>query len=56
MSISTGAGSIVGIFTSQYDGVTYYFVDNEFYFAGDKPYNNIYEDVEKFAFFSKGGA
>ena len=33
--------------------VTYYFVDNEFYFAGDKPYNNIYEDVEKFAFFSK---
>ena len=36
-----------------YDGVTYYFVDNEFYFAGDKPYNNIYEDVEKFAFFSK---
>jgi starch synthase len=43
----------VGIFTSQYDGVTYYFVDNEFYFAGDKPYDNIYEDVEKFAFFSK---
>ena len=43
----------MGIFTSQYDGVTYYFVDNEFYFAGDKPYNNIYEDVEKFAFFSK---
>mgnify|MGYP004661209419 FL=1 len=42
-----------GIFMSQYDGVTYYFVDNEFYFAGDKPYNNIYEDVEKFAFFSK---
>ena len=34
----------MGIFTSQYDGVTYYFVDNEFYFAGDKPYNNIYEE------------
>lgn len=43
----------MGIFISQYDGVTYYFVDNEFYFAGDRPYNNIYEDVEKFAFFSK---
>ena len=28
-------------------------MDNEFYFAGDRPYNNIYEDVEKFAFFSK---
>ena len=29
------------------------FVDNEFYFAGESPYNNIYEDVEKFAYFSK---
>ena len=28
-------------------------IDNEFYFAGDKPYGNIYEDVEKFAFFCK---
>lgn len=43
----------VGIFETKYNGITYYFVDNEFYFAGDKPYNNIYEDVEKFAFFSK---
>lgn len=43
----------VGIFQAKYEGITYYFVDNEFYFAGDKPYNNIYEDVEKFAYFSK---
>ena len=42
-----------GILMSEYEGVKYYFVDNEFYFAGDRPYNNIYEDVEKFAFFSK---
>ncbi len=42
-----------GILKSEYKGVTYYFVDNEFYFAGNSPYNNIYEDVEKFAFFSK---
>ncbi len=42
-----------GIFKSEYKGVTYYFVDNEFYFAGNNPYNNIYEDVEKFAYFSK---
>lgn len=42
-----------GILQAQYRGVTYYFVDNEFYFGGDMPYNNIYEDVEKFAFFSK---
>lgn len=32
---------------------TFIFVDNEFYFAGESPYNNIYEDVEKFAYFSK---
>lgn len=43
----------VGIFKSEYKGITYYFVDNEFYFAGNNPYNNIYEDVEKFAYFSK---
>ncbi|MCH5332579.1 MAG: glycogen synthase GlgA [Agathobacter sp.] len=43
----------VGIFTAEYKGVRYYFVDNEFYFAGDQLYHNIYEDVEKFAYFSK---
>ena len=37
----------VGIFETTYDGITYYLVDNEFYFAGNAPYNNIYEDVEK---------
>ena len=42
-----------GIFESTYKGIRYYFVDNEFYFAGPSPYNNIYEDVEKFAYFSK---
>lgn len=43
----------VGILQTKYEDITYYFVDNEFYFAGDKPYNNIYEDIEKFAYFSK---
>ena len=43
----------VGIFETEYAGIKYYFVDNEFYFAGPNPYNNIYEDVEKFAYFSK---
>ena len=42
-----------GILTVQYENVIYYFVDNEYYFSGDRPYNNIYEDVEKFAFFSR---
>lgn len=43
----------VGILELVYDGVTFYFVDNEYYFAGSKPYGNIYEDIEKFAFFCK---
>ncbi len=43
----------VGILQAQSNGITYYFVDNEFYFAGNVLYNNIYEDVEKFAYFSK---
>ena len=36
-----------------YDGIHFYFIDNEYYFSGMKPYGNIYEDLEKFAFFSK---
>ena len=43
----------VGIMELEHDGITYYFIDNEYYFAGDRPYGNIHEDVEKFAFFSK---
>ncbi len=43
----------VGVLETKEDGITYYFIDNEYYFAGDNPYNNIYEDVEKFAYFSK---
>lgn len=42
-----------GILKAEYRGITYYFVDNEFYFAGNQPYHNIHEDIEKFAFFSK---
>ena len=42
-----------GIFETKQGGITYYFIDNEFYFAGDKPYNQLHEDVEKFAYFSK---
>lgn len=43
----------VGVLEMELDGVTFYFIDNEFYFAGSTPYGNIYEDIEKFAFFSK---
>ena len=43
----------VGVLELEYAGVHYYFIDNEFYFAGPKPYGYIHEDIEKFAFFSK---
>ncbi|MCI8327439.1 MAG: glycogen synthase GlgA [Lachnospiraceae bacterium] len=43
----------VGILSAIYEGITYYFIDNEFYFGGNRPYGNIHEDIEKFAFFSK---
>ncbi len=43
----------VGVLELQYDGVQFYFIDNEYYFSGPKPYGNIYQDIEKFAFFSK---
>lgn len=43
----------VGIMEYREFGITYYFIDNEFYFQGNAPYGNIYEDIEKFAYFSK---
>lgn len=43
----------VGILEMEYEGVKFYFVDNEFYFSGFQPYGNIHEDIEKFAFFCK---
>lgn len=43
----------VGILELVLEGVTFYFIDNEYYFSGDKPYGAIHEDIEKFAFFCK---
>lgn len=43
----------VGILETVYEGIHYYFIDNEFYFAGPQPYHALHEDIEKFAFFSK---
>lgn len=43
----------VGVLEFVHEGVTFYFVDNEFYFSGAKPYGSIYQDIEKFGFFSK---
>jgi len=43
----------VGIMEYYYEGIHYYFIDNEGYFGGDKPYGEIKLDIEKFTFFSK---
>lgn len=42
-----------GIFELKHEGITFYFIDNEFYFSGANLYGYIHEDIEKFAFFSK---
>lgn len=41
------------IYKTTFDNIVFYFIDNSFYFNGDTPYDNIYLDFEKFAFFSK---
>lgn len=41
-----------GIFELKRDGVTYYFVDNEYYFKRTQLYGH-YDDGERFAFFSR---
>ena len=43
----------VGILEMEYEGIKFYFIDNEYYFSGPKPYGDIYADIEKFSFFSK---
>ncbi len=41
-----------GIFTARHGGVTYYLIDNEYYFKRDALYGYM-DDGERFAFFSK---
>lgn len=43
----------VGIMKTVYDGITFYFVDNEYYFSGWAPYSTMPFDIEKFSFFCK---
>lgn len=43
----------VGVLEAKIKGVNFYLIDNEYYFNGDKPYGNIYEDIEKYAFFNR---
>ena len=41
-----------GIFSAVHQGVTYYFIDNEYYFKRDGIYG-FYDDCERFVFFSR---
>lgn len=41
-----------GLFSCRLNGVTYYFIDNEYYFKRDNLYG-YFDDGERFAFFSK---
>ncbi len=44
--------SYCGIFTTEEDGVKYYFIDNEYYFFRDSMYGD-YDDGERYAYFCK---
>lgn len=46
-----GQSRYVGILEYLYDGITFYFIDNESYFNGAKPYGDWLVDLEKFSFF-----
>ncbi len=47
-------GAHVGIMEYEYNGITFYFVDNEYYFKCDKPYSSDLKwDIERFTFFCK---
>ena len=47
-----GRDRYVGLMSLVYEGVTFYFVDNEEYFGGPTPYADTLYDIEKFSFFS----
>jgi starch synthase len=42
-----------GVFKTVISGVTYYFLDNEYYFSRDFGIYGYYDDAERFAFFSR---
>lgn len=49
-----GEDRYVGIFKTELNGVTFYFIDNEFYFSGFAPYDGDPKwNIEKFSFFCK---
>lgn len=48
-----GRDIYAGVFTLTKAGIRFYFIDNEEFFGGDKPYGDWYYDISKFCFFEK---
>ena len=48
-----GYDRYVGIFQAEYNGIKFYFIDNEEQFQGSMPYTGMPWDLGKFTFFSK---
>lgn len=46
-----GRSRYVGIMKAEHEGITFYFIDNEEYFSGPKPYGDWLWDLEKFCYF-----
>ncbi len=42
-----------GVFKTELNGVTYYLLDNEYYFKRDFGLYGYYDDAERYAFFSR---
>ena len=42
-----------GVFSYEYEGVKFYFIDNEYYFKREGNIYGFYDDGERFAFFSR---
>lgn len=42
-----------GLMRMEHNGVTVYFVDNEYYFCGGSVYGEMHTEAEKYAFFAK---
>ncbi len=42
-----------GVFTYEYEGVKFYFIDNEYYFKREGNIYGFYDEGERFAFFSR---
>lgn len=52
MIFFNGRDRYVGVRQLSYQGLIFYFVDNEEYFGGPGPYTDYEYDIEKFSFFS----